>query len=777
MSIKKLKYNDTVLKIPVVNIASTKQLKGKITIVGQDKAMDALQLGISSAIPHYNIFVSGIPGTGRKTSVRYLLGKIKIRKKPDDKCYVYNFSDPDSPILLRFKAGKGKLFKKTFEGLVSALITSIPNVIQGDPFREMQEQILEKYRKKEDKMMEEFEKKALSRGFAVSSVQVGPYKKPILKPILKGKPVDFATLSHLVAEGKLKEKEYKNAEETYRELSYQLEDLLKKTNEFNKKAVEEVENALRNIIKPIIEIKLEPLKKNYKDKKTQKFLNDFINEFMEDLREIIAGKTIQFPEKYRVNLLIDNTNVKSPPIVFENSPTFQKLFGTIEVRAEQNGVFKTDFTMIKGGSLLKADGGFLILNAYDVLIEPNVWQKLKRTLRNGDLEIQTPETLGVFGISALKPEPIKVDVKVIMIGEPYLYELLYNEDREFGKLFKVRADFDYEIPLNEDAVRHYAFVLKKISEDEKLLPVDKSGIYKTVEVGARKAGRRDKITSEFNFIADILREANFWALSKKKRYISDKDIEKAVEHRYLRSNLIEEKILGMIRRGDIYVDVTGEKVGQINGLEIYSIGGLEFGKPVKLTASISIGEKGIINIEREVKLSGPIHSKGVLIIAGFLRDRFAKDKPLSLHASITFEQSYSGIDGDSASSTELYSILSAISGIPIRQNIAVTGSVNQKGYIQPIGGVNEKIEGFFDTCKILGFTGDQGVMIPSQNAKDLVLKNKVLDAIKKEQFHLYTVDTIEEGIEVLTGKPYEEIYSIVNEKLSEFAKLYKSFYR
>lgn len=641
----------------------------------------------------------------------------------------------------------------------------------------MQEQILEKYRKKEDKMMEEFEKKALSRGFAVSSVQVGPYKKPILKPILKGKPVDFATLSHLVAEGKLKEKEYKNAEETYRELSYQLEDLLKKANEFNKKAVEEVENALRNIIKPIIEIKLEPLKKNYKDKKTQKFLNDFINEFMEDLREIIAGKTIQFPEKYRVNLLIDNTNVKSPPIVFENSPTFQKLFGTIEVRAEQNGVFKTDFTMIKGGSLLKADGGFLILNAYDVLIEPNVWQKLKRTLRNGDLEIQTPETLGVFGISALKPEPIKVDVKVIMIGEPYLYELLYNEDREFGKLFKVRADFDYEIPLNEDAVRHYAFVLKKISEDEKLLPVDKSGIYKTVEVGARKAGRRDKITSEFNFIADILREANFWALSKKKRYISDKDIEKAVEHRYLRSNLIEEKILGMIRRGDIYVDVTGKKVGQINGLEIYSIGGLEFGKPVKLTASISIGEKGIINIEREVKLSGPIHSKGVLIIAGFLRDRFAKDKPLSLHASITFEQSYSGIDGDSASSTELYSILSAISGIPIRQNIAVTGSVNQKGYIQPIGGVNEKIEGFFDTCKILGFTGDQGVMIPSQNAKDLVLKNKVLDAIKKEQFHLYTVDTIEEGIEVLTGKPYEEIYSIVNEKLSEFAKLYKSFYR
>ena len=773
MGYRKLKYDEILFKPPDLPFKHTGEIKRRTEIVGQAKALDALMVAIETEQPHYNVFVSGPPGTGRRTAVRHILKKVKKKKRPEDKCYVYNFSNPDSPILLRFRAGEGRKFKKEFESLVSALLTMIPEVLQGEVVQKIRERIIDKYKKKEDRIYKDFEKRALNNGFQVSVVKVGPLQKPVLKPIIDGEAIDFQSLEQLVDEGKVKKTEFERIEKVYRELSFELQTVLKTISDENKRAAVELEESIMDVLRPLVEMKIAELKENFRDKKVGKFLDAFLEDLMSDLNNII--KSEGFPLKYRVNLLVDNSNVKTAPVVFENSPTFNKLFGTIEVTTDSNGAIRTDFTMIRGGSLLKADEGFLVLNAYDVLTEPGVWEKLKRTLRNGELEIQPREYPGIFALTGLKPEPIKINVKVIMIGEPYLYAILYNNDPEFGKLFKVRADFDNEMDLCKESAMQYAYVIKKVSEDEKLFPVKKDAVLRLIEYGVRLAENRKKISTEFNRIADVVREANYWARQKKKKFITEKEIREAIEHRYRRSNLIEEKILDMIRSGDIFVDVDGSAVGQINGLEIYSIGDLEFGKPVRITATVSIGNEGVVNIEREVQLSGPIHSKGVLILAGFLRERFAQRFPLSLNASICFEQSYTGIDGDSASSAELYAIISALSGVPIDQSMAVTGSVNQKGMIQPIGGVNAKIEGFFDVCKIKGLTGKQGVVIPETNVDELMLKEEVVEEIKKKKFHLYSVKTVEEGIELLTHRPASEVFKLAEKKLFEYAETLKKY--
>ena len=773
MPYRKLTYEEILFKPPDLPFKHTGEIRGRTEVVGQAKALDALMVAIETDQPHYNVFVSGTPGTGRKTAVRYLLKRVKRKRRPEDKCYVYNFSNPDSPILLRFKAGEGRKFKKEFETLVSTLLTMIPEVLQGEVIQRIRERIIEKYKKREDKIYKDFEKRALKKGFQVSVVKVGPLQRPILKPIVNGNVIDFQTLEQLVVEGRIKKREFERIEKAYRELSFELQGVMKTITDENKRASHELEEAIMDVLRPLIEMKIAELKEDFKGKKVWDYFDAFLEDLMGDLENII--KSEGFPLKYRVNLLVDNSNVKAAPVVFENSPTFNKLFGTIEVVTDSSGAIKTDFTMIRGGSLLMADEGFLVLNAYDVLTEPGVWEKLKRTLRNGELEIQPRDFPSIFGLTGLKPEPIKINVKVIMIGEPYLYALLYNNDPEFGKLFKVRADFDNIMDLCKESAMQYAYVIKKVSEDERLLPVKKDAILRLIKYGVRLAEDRRKLSTEFNRIADVLREANYWARRKKRRFITDEDIMEAIEHRYKRSNLIEERILEMIKNGDILVDVDGSSVGQINGLEIYSVGDFEFGKPVRITATVSMGNEGVVNIEREVHLSGPIHSKGVLILSGFLRERFAQRFPLSLNASITFEQSYTGIDGDSASSAELYAIISALSGVPIDQGLAVTGSVNQKGIIQPIGGVNAKIEGFFDVCRIKGLTGNQGVVIPEGNVDELVLKEEVVDAIKRRRFNLYTVKTIEEGIELITHRPASEVFKRAEDKLARYAETLKGF--
>ena len=450
-------------------------------------------------------------------------------------------------------------------------------------------------------------------------------------------------------------------------------------------------------------------------------------------------------------MLVDNSEEKHNPIVIETNPKFKNIFGTIDRELDESGVWTTDFTKIKAGSLLKADGGYLVLNALDTVVEPGVWQDLKRTLRTGKIEIHTYEPMYGFAPTGMKPEAIDIHVKVIIIGETDLYYLLYYRDEDFKKIFKIRADFDFEMLKNANAIAQYIRFIKMLCDDEHLKPFNATALAQIIEFGVRLAGQQKKISTRFNIIADVAREANYWASKGKLAVVTGKEIEKAIEERVYRVKLVEDKLQEMIVDGSIMIDTTGSVVGQVNGLSVYDVGEHAFGKPSRITAKTALGRAGIINIEREAELSGPTHNKGVAIISGYFRSRFAQKKPLVMDASITFEQSYGGVDGDSASSTEIYAILSSLSGVPLRQEIAVTGSVNQNGEIQPIGGVNLKIEGFYEVCKAGGLTGRQGVMIPEKNLSDLMLREDIIDVIRQKKFHVYAVQTVNEGIEILSG--------------------------
>jgi lon-related putative ATP-dependent protease len=500
------------------------------------------------------------------------------------------------------------------------------------------------------------------------------------------------------------------------------------------------------------------------------------------------GEDDPFTE-YRVNVLVDNSRTKGRPIIVETAPTFRNLFGTIErVPGDKPGASTTDHTRIRPGSVLRANGGFLVLNVGDVLAEAGVWQALKRTLRNGVVEVQAYDPLYFLGASALKPEPVQVDVKVVMVGEKIYYQLLYALDEDFSKVFKVKADFDTVMPLNKQALIQYSAVASKICAQEELLGLDRGALAALAEEGVRLAGRTDKITTRFSEVADIVREANYWARREGADTIGTGHIERAVTERERRVNLPEEKIQELIRDGVLMIDTTGAAVGQVNGLSVYDLGDYAFGAPTRITATTSVGRSGVINIEREADLSGSTHSKGVLILSGYLRGKYAQDKPMAMNASICFEQSYGGVDGDSASSTEVYAILSSLSKLPIRQDVAVTGSINQKGEIQPIGGVNEKIEGFFMLCKAKGLSGTQGVMIPRQNVKDLMLKQEIVDAVEAGKFHIWAIGTVDDGIEILTGVsagqrgkagtyPPDTVNSLVDQAIEGLAARWREYAR
>ena len=517
-------------------------------------------------------------------------------------------------------------------------------------------------------------------------------------------------------------------------------------------------------MRPLVKDRLAELRDHFK--------KDAVNTYLEAVEKDILDDPGRFREKaqpenplpfvmpvadqfleFRVNVLVDNTDEKNAPVIFETSPSYKNLFGTVERVWDRSGQWRTDFSKIKAGSILRADGGFLVMNALDLFTEPGVWPNLKRTLRNRTVEIQNYDPYAMLSLSAIKPEAIPVDVKVLLIGDPQVYEILYSMDEEFPKLFKVRADFDWEMKMTADSIAQYAGLIKTLTDRAELRPFDNTGVAAVLEFGARLAGRVGKLSTRFNQIGDILKEADYWASKEDSKFVMAAHVDKAIAERTDRANLLEEKITDMINQGLILIDTQGAVVGQVNGLAVYDTGELTFGKPSRITAKVSVGSSGIINIEREAQLSGKTHDKGMLILSGLMRDRFAQDKPLAMSASICFEQSYGGVDGDSASSTEVYVLLSALSGLPIRQDLAVTGSVNQKGEIQPIGGVNQKIEGFFDVCKVRGFTGTQGVIIPVQNVGDLMLHKEVVEAVKQGKFHIYSVTTIEQGIELLTGVP------------------------
>ncbi|MEW5900491.1 MAG: ATP-binding protein, partial [Acidobacteriota bacterium] len=680
---------------------------------------------------------------------------------PDDILYVNNFKNPDEPTLIMLPSGQGRVFKDGMDSLIEMLRTNIPELLKSKYYTERKEGIIDAQQRKQKEILQQFEEAVAKEGFSVIQVQMGLFVKPDLVPTIEDRPVSFKELEAMVKEKKFSPKDLDKLKRKYEELTEELEKVFDKLREIDEETRLLLKNWDAEAITPIIRGGIMGIREKIGDGQVGDYLNfveeNLINDsdlFKAQKKDEKEEKNRELPDaflEYRVNLLVDNAGVKGAPVVMEINPSYVNLFGTIESTFTRFGVWQTDFTKIKAGSFLKANGGYLVVNALDALTEPGVWTTLKRTLRHHIFEMQNYLSLYLISTIRLKPQPIKCNIKVVMIGDALIYNLLFSLDEDFKKIFKIKAEFDSEINKDEKTVRDYARFIKKIIEDDRLAPMDKSGMAALIEYATRIAGRQRKVSTRFHILADVVRESNYWAKQDKKTTIGREHVEKAILERFERVSLIEDKVQELIEEGTILIDTEGAVVGQVNGLSVYDMGQFAFGKPTRLTAKTAVGRAGVINIEREADLSGPTHNKGVLILGGYLRGKYAQTKPFSLSASIAFEQSYSGVEGDSASSTEVYAILSSLSKLPLRQDIAVTGSINQKGEIQPIGGVNEKIEGFFDVCRAKGLTGAQGVMIPHQNVQNLMLRQDVVKAVADGKFHIYPVKTIDQGIEILTG--------------------------
>ena len=746
-----------------LKIKTTDEIVPSRDIIGQERALRALRVGLEMEHFGYNIFVTGLSGTGRTTTIKRMLKDFE--KKPTDlfdHCYVNNFKDPDSPLAITLPAGQGRALKQDMENFVKDLLRDIPAVYESRRFQQERKTVMQHFQDRQKIVLQDFEKRVKERGFDLVQVQVGNMTRPDIVPVVNNNPTNFDQIEQLIQKGEFKKEDYEKLREAQGDLEKQMANVFRELRNIEKKVQESLVELEEKLVMPVVLEYLAILHATYDSTAVHDYLKEmtaYIREHLDRFRRQqtpAPSEDGEEPEEdtlleFQVNVVVDNADEKHNPIVIETNPKYKNIFGTVDRVLDKGGVWRTDFTRIKAGSLLKANGGYLVLNALDTLIEPGVWQDLKRALRTGKVEIHTYEPVYGFVPSGLKPESIHITVKVIMIGDTDLYYLLYYRDEDFRKIFKVRADFDFEMQKNAKAVTQYVRFLKMVCDDEHLRPFDATALAQIIEFGVRLAGRQQKISTRFNIIADVAREANYWASKSSAAVVTGADVEKAIEERIYRVKLVEDKIQEMIVDGSIMIDTTGSVVGQVNGLSVYDVGEHSFGRPSRITAKTALGRGGIINVEREAELSGPTHTKGVAIIGGYFRSKFAQKRPLVVDASITFEQSYGGVDGDSASSTEIYAILSSLSGIPIRQEIAVTGSVNQKGEIQPIGGVNLKIEGFYDVCRAIGLTGRQGVMIPEKNLPDLMLREDVIDAIRRKQFHVYAVRTIEEGIEILTG--------------------------
>lgn len=783
-----------------LGVNSTDDIHPTKEIIGQERALRALRLGLEMKHPGYNVFVTGFSGTGRMTTIKRLLTEFEKATRPlKDRCYVHNFRNNDQPVLITLTAGEGNKFRDDMDQLIQELLKNIPAAFESKRYKDERKRLMELFQERQHSVLKDFESKVKGRGFEVVQVQVGTAMRPDITPVVENQPVSFEQLDGFVKEGKLTREQVEQMSKDRTQLEAQMELVLRELRNIERKAKDSITELASRFILPVVKGSIDEIREKYEDEKLRRYLDEVQESILSDLNrfrpseeppQIPGVGQIGTPEEdafveYKVNVVVDNSETHGVPIIIETNPRFKNIFGTIEREVDRNGVWRTDFTLIKPGSLLRADGGFLVINALDALIEQGVWQTLKRTLRNGLLEIQAVET-GLFGASsAFKPEPIAIDVKVVMLGDAYIYYLLYVQDDDFKKIFKVRADFDTVMPRATATVRKYIQFIKMICDDEKLTPFDGSGIAKVIEYGVRLAGEKNKLSTRFNLIADLVRESNYWARRDHTKVITEEHVRKAIAERLERIRLTEDKMKEMILDGSLMIDTKGSVVGQVNGLSVLDMREYLFGVPSRITAKTAIGRQGIINIEREAQMSGPSYDKGVMIISGYLHGMYAHDKPLTMNASLTFEQNYGGIDGDSASSTEIYAILSSLSGVPLRQDLSVTGSVNQKGEIQPIGGVNQKIEGFFDICNARGLTGTQGVMIPKQNTKDLMLREDIVDAVDAGKFHIYAIGTIDEGIEILTGKKagkrlkdgvFEKhsIHDLVNRTLATYAQHWKT---
>lgn len=779
-------------------------------VIGQDRAVKSMEFGLSMEASGYNIFVLGPQGTGKTTYSQTVVSKAASKRKvPDDWCYINNFSEWDKPLAISLPAGQGKVFQKDMEKLITNLVVYIPKAFESSNFQQQKDDIIQKTNKQMTEILRDIDKIARNAGFGIQQAA----NRILLIPLVENRQITQEEFSRLTEEEREKIDEKRN--QTAKEIDDRIRDGQMVQRLAEEKAIEIQKQTAKEAAEPFIE----QLKEKYKDfpeiadyldkvlkdaaenhvifSSVRHSLNENIITKLQDDSDSLDGEEKNIFEKaasardskdpftrYKVNLFINNENTKGAPVITESSPYYYNLFGKIEYKSHMMTTM-TDFTMIKPGAIHKANGGYLILQDKDLLMDPFAWGALKKALKYKEAVVENiGEQSRYVPTVTLKPQPIPLNVKVILIGSFYYYQFL-AADEDFRKLFKVNVDFDVEMDRTRENIQNYVSFIASMCENENLKHFNCEGLAKVVEYGSRLADNQNKLSTRFNIVSEIVYEASALAEADNSEYVEGKHVNQAIKNKKYRSNRIEEKMQEQIVNKKVLIDTEGAVVGQVNGLSVMGVSGYAFGLPSRITARTYAGREGIINIERETDMSGNIHSKGVLTLNGYLGGKFAQEKPLGLTAQVTFEQLYGGVEGDSASSAELYAILSSLSDVPIKQNLAVTGSVNQMGEIQPIGGVNEKIEGFFDICSLNGLTGDQGVIIPVSNIDNLMLKDEVIEAVKNNLFHIYAVTKIEEGIELLTGVKagekdiygdYEKdsIFYLANNKINEFNKVLKT---
>ena len=738
--------------------------------IGQERAIRAIEFGLGVNKPGFNIFVTGLTGTGKTSIIKAFLKKVTSQRTaaetepllPGDWCYVYNFSDSDRPLALKIRRGWGKILKADTEQLIQTLQREAKKMFESDEFAHQRQTMVEQLQKKQQEMMEALMEEASQNDFTLRMTPSGI----VLLPTKSGKPMQEAEyLALSTAEKKV-------LDEKRVEIEKKVEDTLREGKKLEREITEKLEAAETEAADYLVRMPLTDLKEKYRDyPRVVAYFESVREHILKNLQRFKGAESasgsmasiLQFGEPptdpflpYRVNVFVDNSDTQGPPIIVETNPTYHNLFGVIEKKPIVGG-YVTDFTLIKAGSISRANGGYLVLYDRDVLANAGVWEALQRVIKNHELRIEEPGAFfGWVPPQGLRPEPIPTDTKIIMIGDPYLYRALATLDPDFRETFKVKADFNFEIDRSQENIVAFACFISDYCNREALRHFDTGGVARIIEHCARLVEDQEKLSTRFSDMVDLLIESDFWAGKENAELVSERHVERAITEKTFRLNLVEKHLQEMIAEGTLFVDVDGAVVGQVNGLAVYQMGDFSFGKPSRITARTFMGRGGIINIERESKLSGKAHDKGVLILGGFLGGKYAQQHPLSLSSSVCFEQSYDDVDGDSASSTELYAIISSLAEIPIRQGIAVTGSVNQNGEIQAIGGINYKIEGFFDVCRLKGLTGQQGVLVPRANLRNLMLRSDVVEAAKAGKFHIYAVSTIDEGIEVLSGVPAGE---------------------
>ena len=727
--------------------------------IGQERALDALDFGLSLESTGFNIFLLGENGTGRITTIKsILMQKAGNEPVPPDWCYVYNFKDPDAPIAISLEPGEALVFQKDMEELIKTLKVEIPKVFDSKEYEKQKNKLTEDAQKKQRDIFASLEEEAEAKGFSVRKTVSGLIIIPVKKT---GEPLTEEEYEIL------DEKTRKKIDEIGKTLQEKLNDAVHIVREAEKLVKEKIARLEKEAALAAVGHLIDELKGKYqKHEKIITYLDGVKENILENLDDFKVQEEqtpalpfMRLPKteptftRYTINVLVNNKDAKGAPCIFESNPTYFNLFGRIEHKF-QYGIAITDFSMVKGGSLHKANGGYIVIDALDLLRNLFAYDALKRAIRNKEVKTEDVwEQYRLISTTTLKPEAIPLDVKVILVGNPNLYYLLYNLDEEYRELFKVKADFDSRMErTNENMYKYASFVAMRCKE-EKLLPFDRTGVAKVVEVGSRLAEHQNKLTSRFSEIADVIREASYWASKSNERIVTEAHVQKAIDERVYRTNRIEERLREMILEGTLIVETGGEKVGQVNGLAVLDLGDYSFGKPSRITAKTYAGKAGVVNIERETKMSGKIHEKAVLILTNYLGSKYATKKPITLSASITFEQLYDMVEGDSATCAELYALLSSIASVSLKQGISVTGSMDQNGDVQPVGGINEKIEGFFDLCKFRKFDGNQGVIIPRRNIKHLMIKKDVMNAIKEGKFTIYPIDRVEEGLEILTGMP------------------------